>query len=66
MAALYAAREGPPEMPLREQHAKQLNVLIELSLQHTEAKHQKTPALARELLNDWDTFWVGIDHPELP
>ena len=23
-------------------------------------------ALARELLNDWDTFWVVLDHPELP
>lgn len=21
---------------------------------------------ARELLNDWDTFWVVLDHPELP
>jgi transposase len=43
MAAVYAAREGPPEMPLREQHAKQLNVLIELPLQHTEAKHEEDP-----------------------
>ncbi len=23
-------------------------------------------ALARELLNGWDTFWVVLDHPELP
>ena len=27
---------------------------------------EKTRALARELLNDWDTFWVVLDHPELP
>ncbi len=23
-------------------------------------------ALTRELLNDWDTVWVVLDHPELP
>jgi len=29
-------------------------------------RHAKTAALARGLLNDWDTFWVALDHPELP
>ena len=64
--AVYAAREGPPPVALRAQHAHQLNALFELCLRHTEAKHEKTRALARELLNDWDTFWVVLDHPELP
>ncbi|NEV64778.1 IS66 family transposase [Thiorhodococcus minor] len=27
---------------------------------------KKTRALARELVNDWDAFWVVLDHPELP
>ena len=66
MDAVYAAREGPPPMPLRQQHAKELNALLDLCLHHVEAKHEKTRALARELLNDWDTFWVVLDHPELP
>lgn len=66
MEAVYAAREGPPPTPLREQHAKELNALLDLCLCHAEAKHEKTRALARELLNDWDTFWVVLDHPELP
>ena len=66
MAAVYAAREGPPPMPLREQHAKRLNALLVLWLQHAESEHDKARALARELLNDWDTFWVVLDHPELP
>jgi hypothetical protein len=66
MDAVYAAREGPPPVPLRKQHTKQLNALFDLCLRHTEAKHEKTRALARELLNDWDTFWVVLDHPELP
>jgi hypothetical protein len=35
-------------------------------LHHAEAKHEKSRALVRELLNDWDTFWVVLDHPELP
>ncbi len=66
MAAVYAAREGPPPVALRAQHAQQLNALFELCLHHAEARHEKTRALARELLNDWDTFWVVLDHPELP
>ena len=67
MAAVYAAREGPlPTTRLRAQHASALNALFELCLQHAQARHAKTAALARELLNDWDTFWVVLDHPELP
>ena len=66
MDAVYAAREGPPPVALRAQHAHQINALFELCLRHAEAKHEKTRALARELLNDWDTFWVVLDHPELP
>jgi transposase-like protein len=66
MAAVYAAREGPPPIPLRQQHAAALNALFALCLQHAQARHAKTAALARELLNDWDTFWVVLDHPELP
>lgn len=66
MEAVYAAREGPPPLGLRAQHAHQLNALFELCVHHAEAKHEKTRALARELLNDWDTFWVVLDHPELP
>lgn len=52
MAAVYAAREGPLLIPLHEQHAKQLNALLDLCTEHAEAKHKKTHALARELLND--------------
>jgi hypothetical protein len=66
MDAVYAAREGPPSMPLRQQHTKQLNALLDLCIAHAGAKHEKTRSLARELLNDWDTFWVVLDHPELP
>jgi hypothetical protein len=66
MTAVYAAREGPPPTGLREQHAEALNHLLKLCLEQAESPHAKTRALARELLNDWDTWWVVLDHPELP
>lgn len=66
MRAVYAAREGPPPLDLRQQHAEQLQRLRQLCLDHADAAHEKTRALARELLNDWDTFWVVLDHPDLP
>jgi len=66
MDSVYAAREGPPPMDLRQQHAEQLNAFWCLCLEHIDAAHEKTRALARELLNDFDTFWVTLDHPELP
>jgi hypothetical protein len=66
MDSVYAAREGPPPMPLRQQHAAALNALLERCLAQAESSHAKTRALARELLNDWDTYWVVLDHPELP
>jgi hypothetical protein len=66
MDAVYAARERPPPVALRAQHAQQLNALFELCRRRAEARHEKTRALARELLNDRDTFRVVLDHPELP
>jgi len=64
--SVYAAREGPPPMGMRQQHAEDLNTLWRLCLAYADAPHEKTRALARELLNDFDTFWVTLDHPELP
>jgi transposase len=66
MAAVYAAREGPPDVPLREQHAELLRQFLALCIRHADAEHRKTRELARELLNDWDTYWVVLDYPWLP
>ena len=66
MAAVYAAREGPPEIPLRQQHATILREFLAFCERHADAEHKKTRELARELLNDWDTFWVVLDYPWLP
>ena len=49
-----------------ERHLPMLNALLAECLRQANSPHEKTRALARELLNDWDTFWVVLDHPELP
>jgi len=64
--AVYQARAAPPDEPLRERFAAQLDALYRACVHYAESEHAKTRALARELLNDWDTCWVVLDHPELP
>jgi transposase len=64
--AVYRARGSPPSIPLREALAPMLAELFAACLKSADSRHAKTRALARELLNDWDTFWVVLDHPELP
>ena len=66
MHVVYEARGGPPPGGLRERHAPMLKGLLEQCLRLAHARHEKTRALAREMLNDWDTFWVVLEHPELP
>jgi transposase len=68
IAAVYEVRSGapPPAGGLRAQHAALLKALLDACERHAASRHEKTRALARELLNDWDTFWVVLDHPDLP
>jgi len=66
MQAVYDARGAPPQSGLRQRYAPMLEALLEHCLRLADCRHEKTRALARELLNDWDTFWVALDHPELP
>ncbi len=68
IAAVYDARGAPEHAAgLRARHAPALNALLEdCGRLANDARHEKARALARELLNDWDTFWVVLDHPELP
>jgi transposase len=65
MAAVYAAREGPPvDLPTR--HAESLAKLRATCEQAQHHDHAKTHALAVELLNDWDAIFQVLHHPELP
>jgi hypothetical protein len=65
IAGVYRARAGPG-VDLRAELAEELAALKQSCEAHRESAHQKTRALARELLNDWDTFWQVLDCPELP
>ena len=66
MQAVYQARGAPPHGGLRKRHAPMLEALLQHCLRLADCPHDKARALARELLNDWDTFWVVLDHPNLP
>jgi hypothetical protein len=66
MAAVYAAREGPPPVDLPTQHAPLLAALRAACERGQGSVHQKTHALAVELLNDWEAIFQVLSHPELP
>jgi transposase len=66
MAAVYAAREGPPSVDLPAQHAPLLAALRAACERRQGSAHPKTHALAVELLNDWEAIFQVLAHPELP
>ena len=66
MAAVYAAREGPPPVDLPAQHAPLLAALRAACERRQHSDHTKTHALAVELLNDWEAIFQVLQHPELP
>jgi hypothetical protein len=67
IAAVYDARGAREQTEgLRTRHAPLLNALLAQCRLLADVRDEKTRAPARELLNDWDTFWVVLDHPELP
>ena len=65
MAAIYQAREGPP-VDLTPQFRDRLDAFCRLCEQHRDSTHEKTRALAREFLNDWEAVWIVVAHPYLP
>ncbi|MBK8751161.1 MAG: transposase [Candidatus Competibacteraceae bacterium] len=66
MAAVYAAREGPPAVDLPTQHAPALAELRAACAHSQGSDHGKAHALAVELLNDWAAIFTVLSHPELP
>jgi transposase len=65
MEAIYQAREGPP-VDLSAVFQARLEAFRTLCEQHHDASHEKTRALAREFLNDWEAIWRVLAHPHLP
>ncbi|HYQ92842.1 MAG TPA: IS66 family transposase [Candidatus Competibacteraceae bacterium] len=65
MAAIYQAREGPP-VDLTPRFRDRLDAFRRFCDQHRDSAHEKTRALAREFLNDWEAVWIVVAHPSLP
>jgi hypothetical protein len=65
MAAIYQAREGPP-VDLTPRFRDRLDAFRRLCDQQRDSPHEKTRALAREFLNDWEAVWIVGAHPSLP
>jgi transposase len=65
MEAIYQAREGLGEN-LVEKYRELLEQFRSLCEQYKSADHEKTSALAKEFLNDWEAIFVVLAHPHLP
>jgi hypothetical protein len=65
MAAVFAARDGPPVdvMPTQGARLDALRRTVEAFAEHA---HANTRAFAVELLNDWDAIFRVLHHPHLP
>lgn len=65
MKAVHQAREGPP-LDLHRQYSEPLAQFKALCEHYRDCPHEKTRALAREFLNDWDVIWSVLKYPWLP
>ena len=65
MHAVHQARAGPGA-DLASTYAARLAAFKTLCEQYRESPHEKTRALARECLNDWEAMWVVLQYPWLP
>ena len=65
MHAVHQAREGPGA-DLASTYAGRLAAFKILCEQYHDSPHEKTRALAREFLNDWEAMWVVLQYPWLP
>jgi hypothetical protein len=66
MDAVYEARKNPPTVPLFITWAAALVAFKQLCEEFAESEHEKTKALAREFLNDWEAIWAVLTDPTLP
>ena len=65
MKAVYQAREGPP-VDLCAEFDPPLATFRRRCQHHRDSRHEKTRALARAFLNDWEAIWRVLAHPDLP
>ncbi len=60
------ARESPPDIPLPIAYQQPLEEYQQLCEEMRQSEHEKTHALAVEMLNDWDAIFAVLKHPQLP
>ncbi|MCP4270199.1 MAG: IS66 family transposase [Candidatus Brocadiaceae bacterium] len=65
MEAIYRARDGTVGC-LVETYSEFLEEFKSSCEKHKNCKHEKTGALAREFLNDWDAIFRVLSNPYLP
>jgi hypothetical protein len=63
--AIYQAREGPGEN-LVEKYRELLEQFRSWCEKYKNADHEKTSALAKEFLNDWEAIFIVLAYPHLP
>jgi len=66
MEAVYQARKHPPDQPLPQVFERELQAYRALCQSMTDAKHEKTRQLAREMLNDWEAIFHVLTQPDWP
>lgn len=64
-AAVYVAREGP-NTDISQEFADLLAQFKALCSEHQQCRHEKTQAVAREFLNDWQAIWCVLSDVRLP
>lgn len=68
MAAVYQARTGPDggRQSIFAQHQTSLDELKQVCKTMATSSHEKTAALGKEFLNDWETIFRVLDYPAGP
>lgn len=68
MSAIYQAREGPDQgqRSIAEEHQATLDALRHVCETMALSTHDKTRALGREFLNDWDAIFRILEYPAWP
>ena len=66
MEAVYQARKQPPDQPLPQRFERELEAYRALCQSMSDAAHEKTRQLAREMLNDWEAIFHVLAQPEWP
>ena len=63
--AVKAARDGP-EMDISKKYANLLSQFNAVCAEYALCSHDKTSALAKEFLNDWDAIWRILSNVAFP